>query len=238
MDENPLFQPNEAPDSGTPTISLFLALYLLVLAFFIVLVTISTLEEVKSQAVMDSLTSTFSSLLPPSTDLTLFNAKEGDVLAGQVFEEEVTEIFATAIQVARIEVVQPGRQMRVTMPADAVFFPESSEIRESQLPLLDRIVASLSASAPGVHHDMDFLVVVPYAQNGTLPTGRSLPAARAAAFADALHLRGVPPARMSLGLKPGRGKNVILRFFVRTPEEDRLRFDEALEKSGDREASS
>ena len=238
MDGSNLFQSDDAPESGGHTTALFLALYLLVLAFFIVLVTISTLEEVKSQAVMDSLTSTFSSLLPPSTDLTVFNAKEGDVLAGQIFEEEITEIFATAIQVARIDVVQPGRQMRVTMPADAIFFPDSTEIRDSQLPLLDRIVASLSVTAPGVHHDMDFLVVVPYGRDGALPTGRSLPAARAASFAHALHLRGVPPARMSLGLKPGRGQTVILRFFVRTPDEDRLRFDETLEKPGSPGASS
>jgi hypothetical protein len=37
---------------------------------------------------------------------------------------------------------------------------------------------------------------------------------------------------MSLGLKPDRGQDIILRFFVRTQEEDQLRFDDALKNVG------
>ena len=64
------------------TIALFLGLYLVVLAFFILLVSISSIEKTKSSKVMDSLSSTFTSLLPPSADLTTFTAKDGDIIAG------------------------------------------------------------------------------------------------------------------------------------------------------------
>ncbi|MCG8508815.1 MAG: hypothetical protein MI741_06260, partial [Rhodospirillales bacterium] len=92
VDKLPQVEPSVP--TGSHVTSLFLALYLLVLAFFIVLVTISTPEDVKSQAVMDSLSSTFSSLLPPSTDLTAFSSREGDLLAGQALQEEMTDISA------------------------------------------------------------------------------------------------------------------------------------------------
>ena len=85
MDELESLRQSGSVESGGQTTALFLALYLLVLAFFIVLVTISSLEDVKSKAVMDSLTSTFSSLLPPTTDLTFFASREGDILAGEAF---------------------------------------------------------------------------------------------------------------------------------------------------------
>ena len=49
--------PLEPEQTQDNTVALFLGLYLVVLAFFILLVTISTLEEAKSQRVMDSLTS-------------------------------------------------------------------------------------------------------------------------------------------------------------------------------------
>ena len=75
-------------DGKSQSIFLFLSLFLLVFAFFIVLVSISTLEEVKSNAVKDSLTSTFTTVLPPSTDPTEFTSKDGDFLAGQQFQEQ------------------------------------------------------------------------------------------------------------------------------------------------------
>jgi len=88
--------PPQEQARGGSTIAVYLSLFLVVLAFFILLVTISSVEQVKSNAVMDSLTSTFASVMPPSTDLTPFAAKEGDVIAGQVFQEEVTGFFCDA----------------------------------------------------------------------------------------------------------------------------------------------
>ena len=71
----------------------FLGLFLLVLAFFILLVSISTFETVKSTAVMDSLSSTFTTVLPPTSDPTEFNAKDGDIIAGETFQQEITMLF-------------------------------------------------------------------------------------------------------------------------------------------------
>ena len=77
MAERNFLPPIPEPEHGSNTPALFLSLFLLVLAFFILMVTISTLEEVKTKSVMDSLTSTFTSIVPPSTDPTRFKSKEG-----------------------------------------------------------------------------------------------------------------------------------------------------------------
>lgn len=213
--------------AGGHTTGLFLALYLLVLAFFMVLVTISSPEDVKSKAVMNSLTSTFSSLLPPTTDLTAFISREGDMLAGQAFQEEVTAIFASAIQVAKVEIVQPGKLMRVVVPTDALFMGETADVREGQIPLLDRIVASLSAGALGLRHDMEFVIGSAFTSETNLPITETLETARAGAFVRAMHARGVPPESVSIGLKPGDPAEIIMRFYVRTQEEVRLKFEQA-----------
>ncbi len=229
MDQYEAIPPRSPEDSGGSTIALFLGLYLLVLSFFILLVTISTREELKTRAVMDSLTSTFTTILPPSTDLTTFSAKEGEVVIGQWFQEQITKIFTTAMRVIKVEIVQPGRVMRVVMPADALFLTGGTEIRPARFPLLDRLVATLSARPPGVRYDMEFVIGSAYTPDNDLPIRQTLEMARAGSFARAMLARGVPPDSISTGLRPGSRQNVVIWFYVRDPEETRLRFEAANE---------
>ena len=212
---------------GDNTLALFLGLYLLVLAFFIMLVTISSVEKVKSSAVMDSLTSTFKTLIPPSSDLTLFQSKEGDIVAGQQFQEEITGVFATAIQVAKVTIIQPGRQMRVKLPADSLFYENAAKLREAQFAFADRIVASLSARPPGMRFDMEFLVGTPDGTTAPFKTGDTLAMQRAGAFAAAMESRGAPPDSMSVGFLPGEPDDIVINFYVRDAGEEGLIFDDS-----------
>jgi outer membrane protein OmpA-like peptidoglycan-associated protein len=208
---------------GGNIIALFLGLYLLVLAFFVFLVSISTPEEVRSKAVMDSLSSTFAPILPPSTDLTSFTAREGEVVAAQM-QSDIGGIFTTAVQVAKVEIISPGKLMRVVLPADSLFFPDTTDIRKGQQPLLDRIVAALRAVPRGMRHDMDFVIGSPYAEGSVLPTGQTLSMARAGAFARELMNRGMPPGSVSIGLKPGDPGEIVIWFHVRFRDERILGF--------------
>ena len=204
--------------------ALFLGLYLLVLAFFVLLVSISTPEEVKSKAVMDSLSSTFAPILPPSTDLTTFTAREGEVVAAQM-QSAIKGIFTTSIQVAKVEIINPGKLMRVLLPADSLFFPDTAEIRKGQQPLLDRVVATLSSVPRGMRHDMDFVIGSPYAEGNVLPTGQTLNLARAGVFARELMKRGAPPGSVSIGLRPGDPGEIVIWFHVRFRDEKVPEFD-------------
>ncbi len=228
MNPNEAIPQESSEGRGGSAIALFLGLYLLVLSFFILLVSISTREEVKSRAVMDSLTSTFRTILPPSTDLTAFSSKEGAVI-GQRLQEQITKIFTTAMGVIRVEIVQPGRLMRVVMPADSLFFAGDTEIRPAWFPILDRLVATLSGRPPGLRYDMEFVIGSAYTPDNDLPIRQTLEMARAGAFARAMLARGVPPDSISVGLKPGSREEVVIWFYVRDPEETRLRFGAANE---------
>jgi len=209
---------------GGGSIALFLALYLLVLAFFILLVSISTIEDVKSKAAMDSLSSSFTTILPPSINLTAIDSSEGEVLAGQRFQEEITNMFSTTIQVTQVEVIQPGRLMRVQLNSDVLFDIGKTDIRPSNQPLLDRIVATLSGREPGTRYDMEFVISSPYTTAKNLPIGETLEMARAGAFAREMLARGAPPDSVSVGLKPGNPKDIDIWFYIRGIDETRLRF--------------
>ena len=213
-------------DGADHTIALFLGLYLVVLAFFILLVTISTLEETKSKRVMDSLSSTFTSIVPPSADLRTFKAKDGDVLAGQEFQQQITGIFATELGIDQIETVQPGRQMRMILAADSLFFKDEARIRPAMYPMLDRTVAALSNRPAGLRFDMEFVIGAPTAADGkTMPTEETLEVQRAGAFARAMNERGIPPDSISVGMRPGHVDQIVIWFYTRDIEADKLRFE-------------
>jgi hypothetical protein len=213
-------------DTGS-SITLFLALYLLVLAFFILLVSISSTEEVKSKALMDSLSSTFSSVLPPRMDLTTFNATTGEFLAADDFQRQVTGLFSTVIGVEKVDAIQPGRLMRVEMDGNGLFELESDVVREGQYGFMDRLVAALSANPPGLRFEMEFVVPAPWSEDQTLPEEQSLPVRRAGAFARDLLERGAPPGSVSIGLKGSESSNVEIWFHIRALEENRIRFEDS-----------
>lgn len=218
---------NKPESDGSRVITLFLSLYLVVLAFFILLVSISSTEEVKSKALMESLSSTFSSVLPPRMDLQAFNATTGDFLAADEFQRQVTGLFSTVIGVVKVEAIQPGRLMRVELDADGLFELEKSIVREGQAPFVDRLVSALSANPPGLRFEMEFVVSTSWGEDMTMPTTQTLDIERAGAFARQLLNRGAPPGSVSIGLKGGDHQTVEIWFHIRALEENRIRFEES-----------
>jgi hypothetical protein len=216
---------DEQPAAGS-TVTLFLALYLVVLAFFIVLVSISSPEKVKSKAVMDSLTSVFASVLPPKTSLTAFAADEGDVIAAREFQRTVSDMFATQLRVARVEEVQPGRLMRVSLPVEAMFQSGQAVLRENRLSLLDRIVAAISARPPGLRFDMEFVVGRALAIDGPSVASPTAEINRAGAFARQMLARGAPPDSISVAVGPGDPGQALITFYVRSLDDAVVPFGE------------
>jgi flagellar motor protein MotB len=216
--------PTEGKGTSGGSIALFLALYLLVLAFFILLVSISTIELAKSKAALRSIASSFSNVLPTNPQLTFVSNSRGKADAGQQFQKEVTNILSTIIQVTSSDITQPGRLMRVQLDADVLFKSGKAEIQESNHPLLDRIVASLSARPPGFRFDMEFIIGSAYQEENIMPVDQTLEMSRAGAFARAMLSRGIPPDSVSVGIQPGDPRKISIWFYVRSSDDTYLKF--------------
>jgi hypothetical protein len=228
MDGYELPQGPDDRQTGSDNIVLFLGLYLLILAFFILIVSISTTEEIKSKAVMDSLSSTFSSILPPTTELTAFSGRSGDIVAGKQFQDRIAGLFTAAVDVVKVELLQPGRRMRVLMPSEALFEENGAAVRAAQYPLLDRIVAALSRRPPGLRFEMEMIVGSDPLTGGSLPIGQTMQIARAGTFAREMRARGAPPDSVAIGLRPDEPDEVAIYFYVRSEDEQPLRFDDVV----------
>ena len=143
-------------------------------------------------------------------------------MGGQAFQEKITGIFATALQVAKVEVVQPGRLMSARMPVAAVFLENTDRLNPSVFAFLDRIVAALGGRPPGVRFDMEFIVGAAVPGDGMLSVNQSLEMAQAGSFAREILSRGAPPDSLSVGLAPGDTDQITIRFYVRSENEGRF----------------
>ena len=193
------------------TVLQFLSLYLLILAFFILLVTISTVDKDKVDAVAESIKS----------DFEIEKRESGPILAGQVFQDKTTELFATALGVQKIEIMQLGKIMRIQMTAEALFEPGKAETKKSQQALIDRVIAALSSRPPGYQFDMEFVVGSPYVSGKILPTQQTLEMQRAGAFVREMLNRGAPPDAVSIGMGHVERGQAVMWFYVRSPNDAR-----------------
>jgi hypothetical protein len=190
----------------------FLSLYLLILAFFILLVTISTVDKKKLDDVVASIKS----------DSELDKKETGPILEGQVFQDKTTELFATALGVEKIEIMQLGKVMRIQMTADAIFEPESDVVKKSQQPTMDRLIAALSSRPPGYQFDMEFVIGSAYSSGQNLPTQETIEMRRAGSFIREMLSRGAPPDAVSIGLGHIDKGQVVMWFYVRSPNDAKI----------------
>lgn len=198
--------------SGENSSWLFLSLYLLMFAFFMVLNSFSSFESGKKDAVISSVLSAFSKIASPGEDVQTGGFVSLDPQSSK-FQDAVTNIFETAIPLTKIRVVVPGSRLDVDLPSQ-VFFADDSVVVRDPLPVLDRIVATVSSPPQGVLYEVAVIGYVPLAGDEPLTTAMTSQVARVGNIARALNAKGMPPAAVTIGLERGTQKQIKLVFFA------------------------
>src|SRR5690606_33692870 len=102
----------DAPRNGA-AVALFLSLYLVLLAFFILLVALSDGVSRKSREILDGLNDQFARTVPDRP--ARFVSDLGGVVSPAEFLGRVGEVYEAAIPAARIAVPAPGRLMELDL---------------------------------------------------------------------------------------------------------------------------
>src|SRR5512132_1939799 len=135
---------------GTGVWPLYVGLFLVLLTFFIMLVGLAEPDFGKTSAVDDNLQARFETRPgSPGSDQGLF-APGASALA------ELGGDLVGLLRVARVQRAARGEELRVTLPASELFSPDGAELRETCLPFLDRVAATLGAPPGGVRLDLAF----------------------------------------------------------------------------------
>lgn len=209
-----------------PTLALFLGLYLILLAFFVLLNTMATLKEDRVKAVLGSLLSTFSTEILNTLNPTEFTASVGNELSTQEFHREIRDFFEVAVPLSRVEFYSAGSVMRIRMPADQLFEPGSIVVRDDREDLMFRITRALKRRVAGLRYEVEFSTFTgPFIGDETA-TGQVIEIARAGSFARVVADSGAPVNSLTIGAQPGNPGEIEMTFLVRVVEQARVDFSE------------
>ena len=212
-----------APSIVSPTL---LGLYVILLAFFILLGSISQRSEGRVRAVIDGIHNTFNSESAAETGDTALGEREGEA-PSPGFLAEMGRLTATAFPLARVEQVYGSRRLQATVAVVDMFRAETAELTPSGVNLLRQIAQAMATRPSGRRYDVEFIMV-----GGDGEQQRALAVARATAFVEALLAAGASRDSVAIGLAPGDARVAALRFFVRPANEGRVDLREAKRLGG------
>jgi hypothetical protein len=205
-------------DPRKPILLQALSLYLLLLAFFVVLNSISSVEEARSRGVVGSLNETFSSTGSPSETSRHLVSSLGDTLGRGRMLSQLGKLVKTEISLARVDQVRHGRMLEITMPVNAMFASAKAAIDPSRRRLIERIVEILQNTSRGVRYDVDILV--------SSGTEKVLSRKRAAFLGTVFVGVGAPILAVISGTEQGTDGKLRLRFHIRPEKITKLSFGE------------
>ncbi|WP_119459774.1 hypothetical protein [Rhodospirillaceae bacterium SYSU D60014] len=209
------FNGQSARRHGNVTHATLLSLQLLLLAFFALLTALSSFEGDRSRLVIDSLQSAFASPLAEPAARTAVERSEFLVL--QRLQEAVGDLVRTEIPLTRVARTEPGRAMRLDLPAEAFFGAGEARLNPMQRSLFERLVAALDHRPAAYRYEIDVL------QPDGLPPELLL--ARADALAEAMTMAGVPASSLSVGSRHGEIDRIEIMIHLRERDGAATLFD-------------
>ena len=207
-----------AKDSGP---ILFLGLFLLLLAFFILLNSLAKREEIKSRAVINSLLLTFQVPEEDKATRELYISALAPVPDPEEVVDAFERLWVSSIPLLKVERLDDGRMMQVVMPVNELFFGRGAALRSDRKNLFVDTAKALSFKADGFVNELEFVL-------GVDPRHLANPVqeSRAVAIARELVANGAPPDTVKVGITEGETDRLRMRFHVRDEKKAYVDFRE------------
>jgi flagellar motor protein MotB len=135
-----------------------LSLKLLLLAFFILLSTMSSFEEKRSRAVLESVATTFEGHVAAIRSLDNPAAGLGQLENAPSLVDQLKSLFRQTLPVVEMEESPTGNALRLEVPADSVFVAGSARLAPGRGVLLDRLARILNGEdGPEAAYELQLL---------------------------------------------------------------------------------
>lgn len=199
------------PDKGASQ-PLFLSLFLLLLAFFIMLNAMSTVEEGRSDRVLESVKRAFPSSVQFDVGDNALEADPGYVV-GESVRAALGAVFREVLPAVPVEIEADGNPIFVSIPAGQVYAPAAGGVTPIMERLAGRLAPILNAPPAGTRLDLQILYGIDGDGGGNGERARLIFRASETVRAFADH--EVDPAVLSAGLEQRDPASVRLVFRTR-----------------------
>jgi hypothetical protein len=200
------------------SMSLFVSLYLVILAFFILLNSISKIEKEKQAESINSLKDTFSDVKHdediPYIEQSSSAGKDVDTTS---YFAPVKKIAADVLELTDAQIIETGNTMEMIIPVDKFYAPKNAQILERQEIFLNRMADELTKMSGGIYVDVEFMIgfLIGGTGPGTTEEERKLSIDRAGTFARYMVQIGVNPESVFIGVTEDETKDIRLTFTTR-----------------------
>jgi flagellar motor protein MotB len=217
-----------------PTLLQILSLYLLLLAFFVLLFNLSRTEELKSNSVARSLNTSFSRKGVPEKEPEIFVSAEGDVIgASKEIVRKFGLLIKTAIPIAEIKVVEVGRIFQARFPVNEIFDPGRATPRPERARRIRRIADEMANPPRGIHYEVEVMFTGSRDRDEQSAKSHALSVSRAGYFARMAIAMGIPSGMIATGVAVGQPDWVEMMFHLRSRKEAPLSLDPAVHSATD-----
>jgi len=196
---------------------IFLGLYLLLLAFFMLLNSIAEINGELADDVVDSVGKAFSAFEPLQLTAKQELVAKGGILDTQTFQGQVKAAMVSVLRVAEVESLG-GDQMRIETNAKDMFQSDGEILREDAGVFLERLASVVMRDERGQTREIEIIIGVGEQLPEVVDAGNSQRLRQVALFARSLMEHEVSPDVVSIGLSPGEDGNIVMFLTLRDSE--------------------
>lgn len=197
------------------TTGLFVSLYLIMLAFFVVMNSISNQDQNRVSAATESVTRAFKNPFEPEADFVDVSANQTAVTPNDEFYDQILGVFASLVGFDGKFPTRGGNVVKVKFRLSDLFEDNSNVFRDNQRAFLQQLAGFLKAGRDSEKREIDIVI----SSGDRLPTGpdywRDINILRAGAFVHRLKKMGVAENRLAIGIVMGAEDQMSLTLYSR-----------------------
>ncbi|WP_169568910.1 hypothetical protein [Sneathiella limimaris] len=207
------------------TTIVFVALYFLLLAFFIYLTSISEPAEERIRSVIGSIDVTFKGKEKVQSEAQSTEFKSKD-LGTATFHAELKQVYETAIPLVQSEINKQGDILQFRIPVSQIFPDGTSSVRDTREQLITRTASLLIKRSGIVPTDMEILMDVGNDLPAAAEMRGNLTVKRIDSLVTLLLDAGVPARNFFVGLTNANTDEIVFRFYIRENFNNQFRNEE------------
>ncbi|MCF6195838.1 MAG: flagellar motor protein MotB [Emcibacter sp.] len=205
------------------TTGLFVSLYLIVLAFFVVMNSISNQDQNKVSAATESVTRAFKNPFEPEADFVDVSANQDALTPNDEFYDQILGVFASLVGFDGKFPTKGGNVVKINFEPSKIFEKDSNVFRPNQQAFLQQLAGFLKAGRDSEKREIDIVI----SSGKGLPKGpeywKDITILRAGAFVYELKKMGVAEDKLAIGVVQGKDDMMVLTFYNRERKNIRQR---------------
>lgn len=211
----------EQEDTGDPSVVLMLSLYLIILAFFILLNAISEMSQERFEAASESVAQGFSFSASPGEQR---QEQDVDMTIEQVFSsisDEIKAVLDAYLTLQEFEFQQNDQKMRINLKTTRFFNPGELTINPEMGNFFIDLADQIARPRPGIYVDTKVMVNAAEEDLGGIDYDlMELGGRRASLFTRALIERGIFDQRIRAATRVTRQSGIELMLTIVVEDEE------------------